>query len=131
VNTILVVEDDKIISRLLKTLFELEGYQAVVVPRPDDVMPTARQVKPALVLMDLHVSHGDTLSVLREMRADEALKTVPVVMTSGMDRSEECLAAGADAFLLKPFRPSEVLTTVADLVTDRIQTDEKAKAETK
>ena len=54
--------------------------------------------------------------MLRELRADETLKTMPVVMTSGMDRSDECLAAGADAFLLKPFRPSEVLTVIADLI---------------
>jgi len=38
------------------------------------------------------------------------------VMTSGMDRSDECLAAGADAFLLKPFRPSEALTVIANLI---------------
>ncbi len=121
-NTILVVDDDETISKLLKTVFELEGYQAAVVSRLDDVVPTVRRLKPALVLMDVHVLHGDTLDVLRELRSDEILKTVPVVMTSGMDRSAECLDAGADVFVLKPFRPSEVLTVVADLV-NRKDTD--------
>ena len=115
-NTVLVVDDDKVFSGLLKTVFELEGYQTVTVSRADDVVPTARQVKPALVLMDVHVSRGDTLEVLRELRANKTLKTVPVVMTSGMDRSGECLDAGADTFILKPFRPSELLTVVADLI---------------
>ena len=115
-NTILVVDDDEVVSGLLKTVFELEGYQTVIVPRPDDVVPTARRVRPALVLMDVHICHRDTLGVLRELRADETLEAVPVVMTSGMDRSAECLTAGATAFLLKPFRPSELLTMVADLV---------------
>jgi DNA-binding response OmpR family regulator len=41
---------------------------------------------------------------------------VPVVMTSGMDRSDECLDAGADAFILKPFRPSELLERVQGLI---------------
>lgn len=88
----------------------------MVVPWPDDVMPTVRQVMPVLVLMDVHTGRGDTLDVLRELRADEALNRVSVVMTSGMDRSAECLAAGADDFILKPFSPSELLTKIADLI---------------
>ncbi|HEY68151.1 MAG TPA: DNA-binding response regulator, partial [Thermoflexia bacterium] len=51
-NTVLVVDDDKVFSGLLKTIFELEGYRAVIVLRPDEVVPTARRVKPVLVLMD-------------------------------------------------------------------------------
>lgn len=117
-NTILVVDDDKVFTTLLKTVFELEGYQAVVVNSQEDVVPTALQVKPALVMMDVHVSQGDTLGVLRELRADETLKAIPVVMTSGMDRSAECLTAGADLFMLKPFRPSELMTRVADLIQE-------------
>ncbi|MBL7065463.1 MAG: hypothetical protein ISS49_14820 [Anaerolineae bacterium] len=57
--------------------------------------------------------------MLRELRADETLKTTPVMMTSGMDRSAECLAAGADDFLLKPFRPSKVMTMITNLIKDR------------
>ena len=115
-NTVLVVDDDQVFSRLLRTVLELEGYQVAAVTCREDVVLAVHQARPALVLMDVHVSRGDTLGVLRELRADETLKTMPVVMTSGMDRSDECLAAGADAFLLKPFRPSEALTVIADLI---------------
>lgn len=115
-NTVLVVDDDPVFSRLLRTVLELEGYQVAAVTCREDVVPAVHQARPALVLMDVHVSRGDTLGVLRELRADETLKTMPVVMTSGMDRSDECLAAGADAFLLKPFRPSEALTVIAGLI---------------
>ena len=116
-NTVVVVDDDQVFSGLLKTVLELEGYQVTVVPWPDDVVPTVRQVMPVLVLMDVHTGRGDTLGVLRDIRADEALKGVLVVMTSGMDRSPECLAAGADDFILKPFSPSELLTKIADLLS--------------
>ncbi len=119
-STILIVDDDQTFRGLLKTVFELEGHQAVIVASEEAVMPTIHQVKPALVLMDVHVSHGDTLDVLRELRADKALKSLPVVMTSGMDRSAECLAAGATAFILKPFRPSELLEMVADLIQENV-----------
>ena len=115
-NTVVVVDDDEVFSGLLKTVLELENYQVVVVPWPDDVVPAVRQVMPMLLLMDVHTGRGDTLGVLRELRADETLKGVSVVMTSGMDRSAECLAAGADDFILKPFSPSELLAKVADLM---------------
>ena len=115
-STILIVDDDRVFSGLLKTVFELEGHRAVVVNNREEVVPTALYARPALVVMDVHTTHGDTLGVLRELRADEMLKTIPVVMTSGMDRSAECLAAGANVFILKPFRPSELMRRVADLI---------------
>ena len=115
-NTVIVVDDDPVFSGLLKTVLEFEGYQVVTVPWPDDVLATARQVKPVLVLMDVHTGRGDTLGVLRDLRSDEALKHVLVVMTSGMDRSAECLAGGADAFMLKPFSPTELLSKVGQLI---------------
>jgi len=116
VSLILVVDDNKIFGGLLKTVFELEGHQAVVVNNREDVMPTALHARPALIVMDVHIARDDTLGVLRELRADETLKTIPVVMTSGMDHSAECLAAGANIFILKPFRPSELMAKVANLL---------------
>jgi CheY-like chemotaxis protein len=115
-NTIIVVDDDKTFSGLLKTVFEFEGYHVVLVPNANDVVSAVREWKPALVLMDVHAGRADTFGVLRELRADETLKAMPVVMTSGMDHGPECEAAGANVFLLKPFRPSELMALVADLV---------------
>ena len=116
-SRVVVVDDDQVFSGLLKTVLEFEEYEVTVVPWPDDVLPTVRQLMPALVLMDVHTGRGDTLGVLRDIRADEALKRVLVVMTSGMDRSPECLAAGAHDFILKPFSPSELLAKIAGLLS--------------
>ncbi len=115
-NTILVVDDDEVFRGLLKTVFEMEGYQTAIVSHQDEVIPTARQANPTLVLMDVHIAHGDTLDVLREFKQDEKLKEIPVIMTSGMDRSDACLEAGADDFVLKPFRPSEILEVIENLI---------------
>ena len=118
-DTILVLDDDRTFTGLLKTVFEMEGYRAVVLSRPDDVIPTAREISPALVLMDVHAGEGDTLGIVQALRADTAAKTVPVLMTSGMDRRAECLEAGADAFILKPFRPVELLAVVKKTLGSR------------
>jgi DNA-binding response OmpR family regulator len=115
-NTIIVVDDDQIFCGLLKTVLEFEDYQVIVEPDPDAVEAKVREVRPTLVLMDVHSEGGDTLGILRTIKTDESLRTVPIVMTSGMDRSVECLDAGANAFLLKPFRPDELIALVADVV---------------
>jgi two-component system alkaline phosphatase synthesis response regulator PhoP len=116
VKTVLIVDDDKTFTGLLRTVFELEGYQAIVVTSPDDVVQRAHQVEPALIVMDVHTGNSDTLPVLRELRTNEMLKSVAVLMVSGLDHSTECLAAGADKFMLKPFRPSELLAAAAGLI---------------
>lgn len=115
-KTIVVVDDDQVFCRLIRTVFELEGYQVMIVPDPGDVVPTVRQTEPALLLMDVHSGSGDTVGLLQELRADQAGETLPIVMTSGMDRSAECLAAGADDFILKPFRPAELLAMVEGMI---------------
>ena len=117
-DRIIVVDDDEVFCGLLKTVLEFESYQVTVEAKPDALVPLIQQMdqKPTLVLMDVHSEQGDTLDVLRELKTDETLTTIPVVMTSGMDRSAECMDAGANAFLLKPFRPDELITLVADIV---------------
>ncbi len=118
---IFVVDDDKVFRELLTTILDLEGYQSVVLSDPDKVVSTAREITPALILMDVHISHGDTLPILKTLKTDENLRNVPVIMASGMDRSDECLAAGADKFILKPFRPAEMLGVIADLLQQSVE----------
>jgi DNA-binding response OmpR family regulator len=115
-GTVLVLDDDKTFTGLLKTVFELEGYQAAIMANPTDLMPTVQQIKPVLLVMDVHAGHGDTVGVLQELKSNETTRALPVIMTSGMDRCDECLNAGADAFILKPFRPSELLELVEELL---------------
>ncbi|HDD24818.1 MAG TPA: response regulator [Chloroflexi bacterium] len=115
-NTIIVVDDDQVFCGLLKTVLEFEDYQVIVESNPSAVVDVVRQNQPILVLMDLHAKRGDTLGVLKQLRTDDATRSIPVVMTSGMDRSDICLAAGADAFLLKPFRPDELTALVAQIL---------------
>lgn len=118
-DTIVVLDDDRTFTGLLKTVFEMEGYRVVVLSWPGDTLATAREERPSLVLMDVHAGEGDTLGIIRALREDEATKSVPIMMTSGMDRRDECLEAGADAFILKPFRPGDLLAAVEKLLSER------------
>lgn len=118
-DKILIVDDDQVFCGLLKTVLEFEGYEAIIEPNPEAVAPKAREIQPTLILMDVHSEKRDTLGIVRELKADVTLKDIPVVMTSGMDRSLECERAGADAFILKPFRPDELVTLVAEVAKKR------------
>lgn len=113
---IVIVDDDKTFRRLLVTVLEMEGHEPLAVTQPEEVVTTVRQKDPALVLMDVHIGEQDTLRALRDLKSDEMLGHIPVVMTSGSDRGQECLDAGADRFLMKPFRPSEMTATIDELV---------------
>jgi two-component system cell cycle response regulator DivK len=112
VPKILIVDDDRSTSTLLRTLFEIEGFVGVVCPKPEDVLNTARREKPDVVLMDVHLAVGDSFHILRAMRGDRELRAVPVVMTSGLDMREKCEANGASAFMQKPFKPVELVALV-------------------
>jgi len=115
-STILVLDDDAQFGDLIRILLEMEGYQVTVLQAPEKMMPVASEVNPALILMDVHVANIETFDLLLEVKADADLKDVPVVMTSGIDYGAKCRERGADAFLFKPFRPTELLSTIAGLV---------------
>jgi len=121
VETIIVVDDDRVFRELLTTVLNLRGYRAVVRTTPEEVIPAVQEEDPALVLMDFHIHDQNTLNTLHELKCDEALSDIPVIMTSGADHAQECNNAGADAFVLKPFRPSEMLEKITDLIHARKQ----------
>jgi CheY-like chemotaxis protein len=116
---ILVADDDTVMLGLLRTLMKLEGNEIVTVTRPEEILPAIEKEKPALLLMDNHLAGGDSIDVLNVMKSSPKLKDIPVLVTSGMDRQTECLEAGADGFILKPFRPSQLIEYIQDIVGDQ------------
>ena len=112
----MVVDDDREMGRLLRTLLELEGHQVIVTSRYKDILPTVRQVRPDVLLMDVRVRNQETIPLVRQIKKDEELSSIPVVMTSGMDLRERCLEAGADLFLLKPFLPDDLVREINTLL---------------
>ncbi|MFQ6101557.1 MAG: response regulator transcription factor [Anaerolineae bacterium] len=115
-NTIMLVEDNREMGRLMRFLFELEGCHVIATDAYEEVLPLLRQALPDAVLMDVHVHGQETIDLIRQVRrSGERVAQIPVVMTSAMDRRRECLEAGADQFILKPFLPDEVVQAVTGL----------------
>ncbi len=114
--SILVVDDDRTMITLLKTLLELEGFTVSTTPLGQTALQMTRDGKPDVVLMDVHLADGDGLQVLRQIRADADLATARVIMTSGLDMLEECRRAGSDAFILKPYAPDQLVGILKKLM---------------
>ncbi len=113
---LLIADDDKAMLGLVTTLLRLEGYQTVTETEANKVLNTIQEHQPDLVILDVHVAGEDTLDIVKELKADPALEKTPVMMISGMELRDQCLALGADDFILKPFHPQELLNRIAPLV---------------
>jgi CheY-like chemotaxis protein len=113
---IMLLEDDRDMTMLLQTLLEIEGY---AVRSYDSKRPAAAQVAdetPDLVFLDVHLGGKDGVEILRELRTNPALAGLRVVMTSGINLTEECLQAGANAFIVKPYMPENLLRLLANVL---------------
>ncbi|HLF80904.1 MAG TPA: response regulator [Anaerolineales bacterium] len=109
---VMVVDDDRTMVTLLRTLLELDGYQVVQPKNAASVLESIAAERPDLVLMDVFLKGQDGIDLVRGLRKLPELALTPVVMTSGMDVSEQSLAAGANSFMLKPYDPDVLLQTI-------------------
>ena len=106
---VLLAEDDKTMVSLLKTLLNMEGFDVVALDVNADVPAAVRLEKPDVLFMDVQLGAQSGMEILRAIRKDKDLADLRVVMTSGLDRKEECIRGGANAFLMKPFMPDDLL----------------------
>lgn len=106
---VLLVDNDATTISLLKMLLELDGYTVSVCSVPGELQRALKEEAPDLVLMDVFLTGADGLDLLRQLRSMPENTSIPIVMTSGMELSEECTRAGANGFLLKPYTPEHLL----------------------
>lgn len=107
---VLLAEDDRTMVSLLKTLLSMEGFQVITLAgATSDILEIVRREKPAIVLMDIFLGAENGIDVLRKLRQMPDLSKMKVIMSSGMNLRDECLAAGANDFLLKPYMPDDLL----------------------
>ena len=119
-NTIIyVVEDDATIRELVVYTLNGQGFEARGFERPSEFRRACRAAVPRLVLLDIMLPEQDGVSVLKELRAGAATRTVPVIMltakTSEYDKVIG-LDAGADDYVAKPFGMMELLARVRALL---------------
>ena len=105
--TILVIEDDPQLAKLLRMYFMMEGFVARMAANREEIAAALRQPpRPDIVLLDATLPDVDGFDVLARMRQHDALKSVPVIMVTAKATREavlDGLRRGADGYVTKPF----------------------------
>lgn len=117
--TILVVEDDRSLMRLLELNLEAEGYRVVLSAEGASALAALSARAPNLVLLDLKLPGSVSgWDILAHLRGDERLRRVPVIVVSAYGHSQDLAQArslGAEDYLVKPFGVADLLARVARL----------------
>jgi len=111
---IMIVDDEPLTCQLIAKVLKLSGYETAVLSDVQQLFDVLDSIEPDLILLDYHLGVRHGLEVLHQLKETPQFKTIPVVMTSGLDRRKEILEAGAHAFLLKPFDWNELAATVGE-----------------
>lgn len=101
---ILLVDDDKFLIRTYGYKLEAEGYEIMRLESGVEVLATAKDKKPDLILLDMVMPEKNGMQVLKELRADNDAKNIPVIIVSGLSQQkdiDEALALGAKKYLVK------------------------------
>lgn len=103
-KTILVVEDDQFLSKILKMKFEKIGYEILVAYDGLEALEMAKTKSPDLALLDIMMPVKDGFSVLAEMKKDSKLSKIPVIIASNLGQKEDkdkAVALGAEDYIVK------------------------------
>lgn len=101
---ILIVEDEKALSKVLKEELKSAKYDVKVAEDGEEALTLAKSFKPDMVLLDLILPKKDGMAVLAELKADQDLKDVPVVVLSNLAEDEnvkKALVGGAVDYFVK------------------------------
>ena len=109
---VMLIEDDATMLSLLGTLLKMEGFETATLDDREDLLDALRREKPDVILLDVNLVFGNGIDFLRRIRADQSLEKSVVIMSSGMPLEAECLAAGANSFLLKPYMPDALIGAI-------------------
>ncbi|MFF7185604.1 response regulator [Streptomyces sp. NPDC008222] len=115
---VLVVDDNKVIRQLIRVNLELEGLEVVTAADGVECLDVVHQVRPDLVTLDVVMPRLDGLRTVARLRADPRTRSLPVAIISACTQHEveSGLDVGVDAFLAKPFEPSELVRLVKELM---------------
>jgi len=119
---VLVVDDEVQIRRLLQLTLESEGYKVVKAETGEEGIRRAVMDRPDLIVLDLGLPDMDGTGVLKKLRE---WATTPIIILSVRNSETEiiaCLDAGADDYLVKPYRSGELLARVRTAIRHRPST---------
>ncbi|HVE94631.1 MAG TPA: response regulator [Acidimicrobiales bacterium] len=120
--TVLVVDDDPVIQKLLQFNFEMEGWTVLLADDGEAGLTMARLERPDAVLLDVMMPKLNGLAVAAALKSEPSTEGIPVILLSAKAQATDIgdgLATGADAYVTKPFDPLDLLERVTSLIAQR------------
>jgi two-component system, cell cycle response regulator DivK len=112
---ILVVEDHEDNRQILRDLLANAGYEMIEAENCGQGLMAAAKYRPDLILMDIQLPILDGYQATRRLKADPALKAIPIIVITSYALSgddEKAFAAGCDAYVSKPYDPIALLAII-------------------
>ena len=119
-TSLLVVDDDAFIARLLEIELAAAGYDVRTAGSGDRALALARERCPDLILADVMMPNMDGFELTRQLRMDERTATTKVILLTARGLSADRLegfAVGADDYVIKPFDTPELLARIGEVLT--------------
>ena len=118
---IVVADDEQDIRDLLAFTLRFAGHEVLAASNGEEAWQMTQTARPALVVLDVRMPLMNGLETCRRIKADPALRHIPVLFVSAWGQESEIqsgLEAGAVGYVVKPFEPTAIIHRVAELVAD-------------
>jgi two-component system cell cycle response regulator DivK len=121
-KTILYVEDNEFNRKIVRQLLAKTTYRLTEAADGEAGVAAALETPPDLILMDIQLPKISGLDATRQLRADARTAAVPIIVVTSFALSgddQKARAAGATAYLAKPYSPRELLAKIREIVPER------------
>jgi len=112
---VLVVDDQKPTQQMFRRFLSHTAYQVVGITDPSEALSLARQLKPALITLDVMMPKVDGWEILQALKTDLDTKDIPILVCSAWEEPELANSLGAVGFLKKPVRQQDLLSILTHL----------------
>ncbi len=116
---IALIDDDELICEIIEGILSSAGYEVVSVNHGDDAAAFIWEAQPDLLVLDCALPGKSGMTLLHELRASPLFGKLPIVMLTGRRsgwHESVALREGADAYVRKPFQPTDLLVSIAKLL---------------
>jgi CheY-like chemotaxis protein len=110
--SVLIIDDDPMVQHLVRGQLEAEQFRVVSAADGVEGLTLAREIRPTVIILDIHLPRLDGWTVLAEIKSDPVLSQIPVIMMSVEEQRARGFSFGACEYLVKPVEPDRLVNVV-------------------